>query len=117
MIDGSGSVWSVEGDERRAMLTHIRQRTGYDGDNHTSLDRCTPGFIMDMKLNKIAQSKSGGGYGKGVMPTDRSGRRTIEETHWHPFLAPKMLLAWRYVQRTAGDTDGAYDKIMSVTGT
>ena len=56
--DITQELFSELGDEKKEQYfdAYPDREREYDGDNHTSYDRYA-GFIMDMKLNKIAQSR------------------------------------------------------------
>lgn len=70
--------WGNEKKEQYFDAYPDRERE-YDGDNHTSYDRYA-GFIMDMKLNKIAQSRLEAAMEKGYADGRVTGEGTIEDT-------------------------------------
>ncbi len=65
--DVAQDLFGQLGDEKKEQYfdAYPDREREYDGDNHTSYDRYA-GFIMDMKLNKIAQSRLAGSYGKRI---------------------------------------------------
>ena len=68
--DVAQDLFGQLGDEKKEQYfdAYPDREREYDGDNHTSYDRYA-GFIMDMKLNKIAQSRLEAAMEKG-MQTD-----------------------------------------------
>lgn len=76
--DITQELFSELGDEKKEQYfdAYPDREREYDGDNHTSYDRYA-GFIMDMKLNKIAQSRLAAAMEKGLA----DGRVTGERDH------------------------------------
>lgn len=104
------------GDEKKEQYfdAYPDREREYDGDNHTSYDRYA-GFIMDMKLNKIAQSRLEAAMEKGYADGRVTGEGTIEDTLASIPYRKNASCLEVYV-RDCEDADEAYDKIMNVTG-
>ena len=114
--DITQELFSELGDEKKEQYfdAYPDREREYDGDNHTSYDRYA-GFIMDMKLNKIAQSRLEAAMEKGYADGRVTGEGTIEDTLASIPYRKNASCLEVYV-RDCEDTDEAYDKIMNVTG-
>ena len=114
--DVAQDLFGQLGDEKKEQYfdAYPDREREYDGDNHTSYDRYA-GFIMDMKLNKIAQSRLEAAMEKGYADGRVTGEGTIEDTLASIPYRKNASCLEVYV-RDCEDTDEAYDKIMNVTG-
>ena len=114
--DITQELFSELGDEKKEQYfdAYPDREREYDGDNHTSYDRYA-GFIMDMKLNKIAQSRLAAAMEKGYADGRVTGEGTIEDTLASIPYRKNVSCLEVYV-RDCEDADEAYDKIMNVTG-
>ena len=95
--DVTQELFSELGDEKKEQYfdAYPDREREYDGDKHApSYDRYA-GFIMDMKLNKIAQSRLAAAMEKGYADGRVTGEGTVVGRTGIDPLSQKCYPAWR----------------------